>query len=184
MDTASQDFDAHAATLNVLWHTSPESSPRFTSEGSRWGHGGVYFTVRPRVQALTGEVELGVDGPFRLYQVKDHQASSGQLWRGYSDDQSWVELVIRLAGAVGLPAIPGVGFGSFYPPVYWIDYGRDLQRAIRLELEREGFDGIWIGGEVVVWNIDKINSGVRNESGAGRHKNFQEPTPTAKERRE
>ena len=160
VERAARKVDPHEVTLETLWHVSPEANPTFTTQGSRWGHGGVYLTVRPRRQPPIDRFELRVNGPFRLYRVADWEASSGQLWRGYGDDHAWVELVIRLAGTVGLPAIPGVGFGSFYPPVYWIDYGRDLQRAIRLELERAGFDGIQIGGEVVVWNITTINKGL------------------------
>ena len=74
--------------------------------------------------------------------------------------------MIRLAGSVGLPATTGVGFGHQNPPIFWIDYARDLQRAIRVELERDGFDGIQIGGEIVVWDFDKINRGVHDDNAA------------------
>jgi hypothetical protein len=172
------DFAARTTMVEQLYHAS-EDAQLPAEASSRWGHGGIYCTLKEQRQTHDGRAhQLILPGPFRLFGVKDETTGSGHLWQGYGTDRPFQQLLLGIAAEVGLPAEPGMRFSpgrnsivmdgevprrdedgkivTVPNPDYtsaWIDYGRALQRRLREKLEAQGFDGIWIGGEVVVWNL-------------------------------
>ena len=172
-----QEIRDHTTTLRSVWHYTPDPDKLDLRPGqSRWGHDGVYVMPRP-----AGDMGLGADrrpveieGPFTVYEVKDDVNGSARIWQGDGTDESFNRLLLDAAREVGLPAEPGIGYGEHQLAVqgqdprpdsyYFIHYAHDLQRRLREKLEAAGFDGIWVGGEVVLWNYDKLNPGRAEEA--------------------
>lgn len=141
------------ARLETAYHASQKSVARFAPEVSRWGHGGVFATPEPREGAPYAYL---LPGPFLLLGVEDWDTGSFHLLEGFGTDDEWNALVAELALAAGL--------GSDGPPwllprnTYGVDHFYDLHRLLRERLEAEGYDGWWLGGEVVLWNYRLLSA--------------------------
>lgn len=123
---------------------------------SRWGHGGVYFTADVPDPPFAKR-KVTAKGPFLVYLVDDEEEGSGSLWLGNGRDDAWNALLFETAAEVGIPGRPGLGCElPENADVFFIDYARELQRRIAAKLSARGFDGLWIGGEVVIWNYAKL----------------------------
>ena len=168
------DWEGHTRTKSVLWHdpnrdkavATPDVDPSMWSrEKSRWGHGGTFFrpfddsdvwAATPYGRPPAKYRPVKADGePFRLFEVKDLTHNGGTIVSGQSDDEEWNEFVRYVATKYGIP--PAIsGNGKPYWPISFSE-NQELRGFLRDELEARGFDGWWTGGEVVVWNYDKIN---------------------------
>jgi hypothetical protein len=139
-----------ATWARLLRHDADAPVDCFTPELSRWGHGGVYAHYcddRP-----PGPYPYWWDGPFLLAEIDDDETGSFHILQGYGHDAEF-NAVLEILGpqaGIGSPpfALPNGSFG--------VEYFRELHRLLREQLEAEGYEGWWMGGEVVVWNYSKL----------------------------
>jgi hypothetical protein len=121
--------------------------------GSRWGHGGVYLTRTDLIRNERGHDSDVFSGPFDIYVIRDVQNGAGTIWDGYGTDREWNALSDHIARSVGFTN------SSEAMSVPWADR-QPYFREVRRTLESRGLDGIQVGGEVVVWNYDKLKPAV------------------------
>jgi hypothetical protein len=167
----------HTVVLPYVVHFGQpqDEQPKLVPGGSRWGHGGVY-TVRPEdAVGLSLGVPYVIPGPLRVYSVQDCQNRQPVIWMGDGNDDAFNELLRTAANDAGYPTDkPAFGYweeqqrieeeckatgatGSRPDSWYWIHYAHGLQSRLRARLEEYGFDGVEVGGEVVVWNYDRLS---------------------------
>jgi hypothetical protein len=138
---------SHTKQIKFLYHVSDERIESFASEMSRWGHGGIYGWTHP---ISDGPYIYRFDGPFKVYKIDDAETGSFHILNGFGSDDDFNSLLRELGPDAGLP--------TDGPPwvtpsgVYGIDYFRELHRLLRERLDASGFDGWWMGGEIVIWN--------------------------------
>jgi hypothetical protein len=119
-------------------------------DGRRWGHGGVFATVRR--PPTRGSYLYWLPGPHAVLEVDDDHTGSFHLMLGYGEDAEFNSLLAELG------PIAGIGSPPFLIPegMCWIDHGYALHRVLRERLETEGYDGYWCGGEVVLWDYERL----------------------------
>jgi len=184
--------------LPRVFHYSTGIADYSPEGGGRWGHGGVYAVraLDPLFDSLGKPFEI--PGPLKIYSVDDEHNGSSVIWRGYGADASFNELLFAAAKETGYPPRPGVGQEEenqrievlakksddpdFYnSPLargrYWVHYGYELQERLREKLEAQGFDGIEVGGELVVWNYDNIGRAKLKRAAPASPFPIREPCP-------
>lgn len=146
--------------IDAAFHFAQEPTVRFEPNASRWGHGGVHATIEPAEEA---QYVFKFPGPYTVLEIEDEECGSYHLLQGYGSDLEWNELVAELA--------PVAGLGTEGPPwlcprdVYGIDHYRELHRLLRIRLESEGYDGWWLGGELVLWKYELLNKAMPLSNG-------------------
>jgi hypothetical protein len=138
--------------IQVVWHGAAEPLERLDPSGSRWGHGGIFTVSSP--ERAPGPILYRLDGPFTVYAIEDAETGSAHIHCGFGFDADYNALVRELGPSAGLPA----DGPPWVPPrgEYAINYFRELDRLLRERLERDGYDGWWMGGELVLWNYAKL----------------------------
>ena len=138
--------------LAELFHETEELLGSLSAENSRWGHKGIYAWVSPE----SGDVHVYcVKGPFVLAEIEDDQSGSADILSGFGTDEEFNDVLRELGPAASLPE---TGPPWFLPAdQYGFDYFRELHRLLREHFEGQGFDGWWMGREVVLWDYDKIS---------------------------
>jgi hypothetical protein len=140
------------AWASPLRHDAHEPVDRFVPELSRWGHGGVYAHYCD--DKPPGRYPYWWDGPFQLAEIDDDTTGSFHILQGHGHDAEFNALLDVLGPQAGLGARPFlVPQGQF-----GVEYFRELHRLLREQLEAEGYEGWWMGGEVVVWNYAKMDA--------------------------
>ena len=163
--------DEHTLIADSLFHsTDEEGTFDLSPEKSRWGHKGLFFTWNRESQpVMSRKRQIEVKGPFRLYTVADDTLGSGHLWMGQGNDPDFNKIALDAAKEVGAPTEsydadmgPRAGETITYVDLWGMDVFEDRQpyyAKVREKIEALGYDGIQIGGEVVVWNYDKMKAG-------------------------
>ena len=150
-------FKERTVMVHTLWHTSRDKAPTtLTPEhGAKWGHGGTFFTNT--LDNSIGDHQLRIRGDFKIFDIQDQKNGSFDILRGYTDDAGYLEVAKEAAREAGLPDGPP---WDLPPKRFGIEYFKDFSAKLKGILEERGFDGWWMGGELVVWNYDKLNKGL------------------------
>lgn len=143
----ANDFLLRFRSVPGVWHdphwNGGEGPVTLVEGGSRWGHGGFYGTLNKESDGA-----VFVKGPFKVMSVRDETNGSGHIWQAYSSDEAWNELLLHLAG-VSTKA----EFKQQWTP--W--EGRmSIYRKIAEYLRGLGFDGVEVGGELVIWKYTGV----------------------------
>lgn len=150
------EWRARSKTVHTLYHYTElargEMEPIRPAESAP-GHGGTHFTTFPRAD-LPGR-EVRVHGHFNVFDVKDASLGEDAIWQGHGNDPAFNRLLSETAREVGLPDKPGEGY-SYEAHGAWRRYSRRLTERVAEKLRAQGYDGIHIGGELYVWNYDKL----------------------------
>lgn len=156
-----EEIRGRSTRLPFFYHVGPLGE--YDRESSKWGHGGIFGVSRIKDAAALfrpGVRGIAIRGPFRIYEIDDVENGSYDIMRGITTDAQWLSYATRVAKALSMgdpPWIPPKG--SFGVTVF-----RDFHRALRDGLEAAGFDGWWMGGEIVIWNSEKLNDRSRRSA--------------------
>jgi hypothetical protein len=122
------------------------SAKTLVEGGSRWGHGGFYATDTHDRATFPNAVYIS--GPFVVYEVEDYSHGAAAIWRGFSDDQDWNALVWEAAGITSEEEHKA----WIQSPAYsdWNQRQTFFKRIAEI-LKGYGFDGVWPGGEIIIW---------------------------------
>ena len=150
--TANWVLQQRAVTVPGVWHDPNrvgEGPPRpLTESGSRWGHGGFYGTRNQDASMFPNA--KWIPGPFRIFSVDDETNGSARIWYGVSDDPVWNNFLMDLVGGPDDVEPPEM---AIYAKVFsgsW-DSRQPFYKAIADKLKAENFDGVEVGGEIVIW---------------------------------
>jgi hypothetical protein len=169
-DEMEQSIENHRQELDYLLHTydavnrEPGTGKRrsLTPGGSRWGHGGVYLSEGLLSSDRQHDVDV-FEGPFSVYVVDDDENGAGTIWDGGGTDTEWNALADEIARRAGYEDnynVMHLGHHDERGPGQYLIRPWDDRQAffaeVRTTLEARGFDGIQVGGEIVVWNYDKL----------------------------
>lgn len=154
-DAEVTQVDQHTVIVTGLLHASPKRLPKKITGVSRWGHGGLFFSLRPEA-LMDRPYAYSFPGPFRIYRVNAYNLGSWHILMGFGEDADFNQLLRQLGPRADLPE-DGPPWPLPTSGIFGIDYFWKLHKLLREHLENEGYDGFWAGGEVVVWNYDKLN---------------------------
>ena len=143
-------------TLDEAFHTSAEESLQLRPGRSRWGHDGVFATVELDDEPTT-IIVYRLPGPHTVLEIDDDENGSFDILRGYGTDPDFNALLDELGPQAGVGKPPF----ALPPGEYAIDYLRQLDKLLRERLEAAGFDGWWMGGELVLWDYDRLSKAER-----------------------
>ena len=119
---------------------------------SRWGHGGVYLS-RDSLSIRKHDTDV-FPGPFTIFSVTDTTNGSAAIWRGQGTDRFFNRLLNQAAREAGYKSIRDVGAISDSDKNW--EARQATYAKLRRIIEDYGFDGVEVGGEIVVWNYTKL----------------------------
>lgn len=156
-------IESHTMEVPTLYHGYNGDKPVFREGESRWGHGGV-FAVKYPEDAPRGDGVLQLNAPegqpFKLFAINDLTTGSFDILEGLGTDKDFNNLLEQAANSEGIPATTRADGSKYFPlprGQYGIDYYRGIDERLADAMKSAGFDGWRMGGEIVVWNYDKIN---------------------------
>jgi hypothetical protein len=138
-----------AIDVPVAYHSSARALERFTPEKSRSTWGGLYTTPIPNPW-WTRRYLYRLDGPFRVARVKRSWRSAGYGFEGCGGDREFTAMLRELRPDVGLPRKRRLRGKP--PREQW----SHLRALVRLHLEANGFEGVWIGDDIVLWAFPRL----------------------------
>lgn len=153
--------------VRALYHRG-DNPAEFTPDGSRWGHGGAYFTTDAPLDAWKSADAWTVHGNFKLYEIRDNVNGSAVIHRGYSTDPQYNKLWDWAMARNGYEKVDASAQlrpewvaqnpdkVMRWPDLSW-DERQRVDATMKEALSAAGFDGWWMGGEVVLWNFDAID---------------------------
>lgn len=161
----SLDTEALSSTkLKILYHgTTKDKATSIAKEGfkpaNKWGHSGVFFTTE-LYDKMRGETVIEVVGDFKVAEVDDSDTGSAHIEQGYGNDKEYEKIRSEIFKKHGIPT--PWSFGLRDKDKSFDKKWQSAEKEIKEYFHKEGYDGKWIGGEVIIWNINKLNTAKRN----------------------